>query len=403
MRVLVTDGNNRAALAITRSLGRAGHEVIVGEKQAPSLAQTSRYCSGRAAYPDPVTESDRFIEELARTVTVQGIDVLLPVSDITTFLVTRNRDRFPASCAIPFADADTVERAADKVGLVLRAQQLGVAVPRSLVLHAGEAVDDTDIAFPVVIKPRQSRIRTDRGWVSTGVTYARDREQLRRDLASRAAHEFPVLLQERVIGPGVGVFAYYQHGKAVAFFSHRRLRERPPWGGVSVLSESVPLCPLAREYATALLDDLGWHGVAMVEFKRDVRDGVPKLMEINGRFWGSLQLAIDAGVDFPRMLVERVEQPGRQQLPYQVGVKSRWIWGDVDSLLLTLRGGSAAPDRGNAPRLRAILDFAKVWAPGLRYDNPKIDDALPWLFETYRWFRQTAHDAAPAPHAGHAR
>jgi predicted ATP-grasp superfamily ATP-dependent carboligase/CelD/BcsL family acetyltransferase involved in cellulose biosynthesis len=389
MRVLVTDGDSRAALAVTRSLGRAGHEVFVGEKQTPSLAQMSRYCAGRFRYPDPVTASDAFVAALARFASERRVDVLMPVTDITTLLVTGHRDRFPESCAIPFAPAAVIERAANKVDIVETAQRLGVAVPKSVVVADAHSVPESGVEFPVVIKPRQSRVRTPREWRSTGVSYAADHEQLRGDLASRGAHEFPVMLQERIVGPGVGVFACYHHGKPVALFSHRRLRERPPWGGVSVFSESVELCPVARDYAIRLLDDLGWHGVAMVEFKRDVRDNVPKLMEINGRFWGSLQLAVDAGVDFPALLLESANGGHFDpQPPYKVGVRSRWLWGDVDSLLVTLFGAGMAPPDHRPSRVGAVLDFLTFWGRDLHYENPRASDLRPWVYETYGWLQR---------------
>jgi predicted ATP-grasp superfamily ATP-dependent carboligase len=394
MRVLVTDGENRAALAITRSLGRAGHQILVGEKHAPSLAQTSKYCAVRVVYPDPVSASDAFIDALAGIVRDRRIDVLVPVADITTLLITSHRDRFADSCAIPFAPADVVRRAADKVDVVQTAVRLGVPVPRSVVVHNPGEVPEVDFEFPLVIKPARSRVRTPGGWISTSVSYAASREELIRDVTARPAHEFPVMLQERIVGPGTGVFACYHDGRAVALFSHLRLRERPPWGGVGVLSESAALNPLARDYATRLLDDLGWHGVAMVEFKQDVRDDVPKLMEINGRFWGSLQLAIDAGVDFPALLLQGV-RPGRfePQPPYRIGVRNRWLWGDVDALLVTLFGGSGAPNLPQCPRWPAVLEFMKFWGRDLHYENPKWQDLKPWLFETYRWFTRGAQDA----------
>ncbi|MGH9347832.1 MAG: ATP-grasp domain-containing protein, partial [Vicinamibacterales bacterium] len=394
MRVFVTDGENRAALAVTRSLGRAGHDVVVGEKHSPSLAQTSRYCAARSVYPDPVSSSGEFIEYLAAVVRDQSIDVLLPVADITTFLITRHRDRF-RPCAVPFADADIVERAANKVDLVQTAMRLGVPVPCTVVVGDPARIPGHDLGFPLVIKPRQSKVRTAAGWVSSNVSYAADAEELARDVASRPPHHFPVMLQERIVGPGVGVFACYHAGRPVALFGHRRIRERPPWGGVSVLSESVALCPLARDYATALLDEIRWHGVAMVEFKRDVRDGVPKLMEINGRLWGSLQLAIDAGVDFPGLLVQSVP-PGRfePQAPYRVGVRNRWFWGDVDSLLLSLFGNGAPPGRTDAGPASALLNFMDFWGRDLHYDNPKWHDMRPWFFETYRRFETVARSLA---------
>ena len=182
-----------------------------------------------------------------------------------------------------------------------------------------------------------------------------------------------MLLQERIVGPGIGVFACYRQGRPVALFSHRRLREQPPWGGVSVLCESAPLDPVARDFAIRLLDEIGWQGVAMVEFKQDLRDGLPKLMEINGRFWGSLQLAIDAGVDFPALLLKASAASGDGSASYRLGVRSRWLWGDIDSLLLVLVGKAKA--MGVDPsRLDALKAFVTFWGRDLHYENPRWDD-----------------------------
>jgi CelD/BcsL family acetyltransferase involved in cellulose biosynthesis/predicted ATP-grasp superfamily ATP-dependent carboligase len=394
VRVLVLDGHNRAALAIVRSLGRTGHEVLVADLQRPSLAHWSRYCSAAITYPDPIVESDAFIDNLAAVTRDRQIQVILPVSDVTTFLVTRHRDRFDGSCIVPFAAAELIARAADKVDIVQTAERIGVPVPRSIVVRNSGEVPVADLQFPLVIKPWRSRIMTADGWRSTSVSYASSRDGLMRDVESRAAYEFPVMLQERIVGPGTGVFALYHNGRAVTLFSHRRIRERPPWGGVSVLAESVEMCPMARAHATRLLDEIGWHGVAMVEFKRDHRDNVPKLIEINGRFWGSLQLAIDAGVDFPALLMHGLEKGTfGPQPPYRVGVRTRWFWGDVDSLMLTLFGGHRWPDLARTAPLRALWDFGKLAGPTLYYDNPKPDDPWPWVIETWGWLRRAARES----------
>jgi CelD/BcsL family acetyltransferase involved in cellulose biosynthesis/predicted ATP-grasp superfamily ATP-dependent carboligase len=407
MKVLVTDGDNRAALAVTRSLGRAGHEVIVGERRAPSLAGVSRYCASPVVYPDPIERSEEFVDTVAALVSDHRIEAILPVADISTFLVTANAARFGPNCAVPFATAAAVARAADKVDVMQIASRLGVPVPATIVVCDPSRVPETDWPYPVVIKPRQSRIRTATGWVSTSVSYAGSRDELLRDLAARPRHEFPVMLQERINGAGMGVFACYDEGHPVALFSHRRVRERPPWGGVSVLSESVALDPQAKKYATQLLDELEWQGVAMVEFKIDERDGQPKLMEINGRFWGSLQLAIDAGVDFPALLVRTLTQKPIGPPPtYRAGVRSRWLWGDIDALLLTLFAGSRAAAWWQPHRISALLEFMKLAGPRLHYDNPKLDDFRPWLLETRRRLQEVGpavlnvSDAAVATHPG---
>jgi predicted ATP-grasp superfamily ATP-dependent carboligase/CelD/BcsL family acetyltransferase involved in cellulose biosynthesis len=387
MKVLVTDGDNRAALAVTRSLGRAGHEVIVAAQHTSSLAQASRYCTRSVAYPDPMTKPDDFVDATVDLVRTARVDCVMPIADLTTFLVTAHRDRFEPECAVPFADTAIIERVANKVDLVQTADRLGVPVPRSVVVTAPDQIPKHDIEFPMVVKPWRSRVKTAGRWASTSVSHATDAEALRRDLEARAPYDFPVMLQERIEGPGLGVFACYHDGRPVAFFSHRRLRERPPWGGVSVLSESIELSVRAREYSTKLLDAMGWQGVGMVEFKVDRRDGEPKLMEINGRFWGSLQLAIDSGVNFPAILLQTIGSGHVEtQTAYQVGVQNRWLWGDLDSLLQMLRKWQGPPDLRSS-RLGAAWQFLKFFGPHLYYDNPKWDDPWPFAVETGQRFR----------------
>jgi hypothetical protein len=138
-----------------------------------------------------------------------------------------------------------------------------------------------------------------------------------------------------------------------------------------------------------LLSHLGWRGVAMVEFKRDDRDGSLRLMEINGRFWGSLQLAIDAGVDFPAMLVDTAGATRPAPVTsYRIGVRSRWFWGDVDSLLTVLLRSRASlnlpPDHPG--RWQTLWRFLKPGGREQRDEILRLNDPRPWFLETRRWF-----------------
>ena len=394
MNVLVTDGDNRAALAITRSLGRKGHRVIVGEKSRPSLASVSRYSSGGWVYPDPLKCPDDFLDDLVRAVKEKKIEVLLPVTEITTGLVTENARSFEGLCRLPFPDGNAFRTASNKLEIVRLAESIGVPVPETRILmeKSADAGTVAGLSYPVVVKPHRSRVLTKNGWQGTGVSYACDPEELADLLGKKDAWEFPVLLQERITGPGIGVFACYQNGRMVSLFGHRRIREKPPSGGVSVLRESVPVSPQARIFTGKLLDHLKWHGVAMVEFKIDERDGVPKLMEINGRFWGSLQLAIDAGVDFPDILMGIAEGKAVEPIfVYKEGVKTRWFWGDVDSLLMLLfnKRTSLHLPEGHPGRIRAVLEFLRFFGKDLRYEVESLSDIRPALLESSRWFHGT--------------
>jgi predicted ATP-grasp superfamily ATP-dependent carboligase len=110
------------------------------------------------------------------------------------------------------------------------------------------------------------------------------------------------MLQQRIVGPGFGVFVTYHDGRLCRIMAHRRIREFPATGGESSCCE-VADEPILVDQSRRLMDALTWHGVAMVEFKKHDADGRYYLMEINPKFWGSLDLALAAGADFPGDLV----------------------------------------------------------------------------------------------------
>ena len=403
LTAFVTDGDQRPALAITRSLGRRGIAVIVGAEQSTSLASASKYCVRHVAYPSPRQHPEAFDRFLFDLVERDRIDVIVPVGDITTHQVAKLRSallgRHTATTAPPFDAFDVV---ANKWTLVKRAAACGVAVPRTKYLedrHALPSLLDR-IEYPAVIKPVRSRIRTGAGWLAATVRYARDEAELRalyRDVDYLAEH--PSMIQERIVGPGAGVFVLCDRGRLLAAFAHRRLREKPPSGGVSVLSESIALDPELIDQAMRLLRPLAWHGVAMIEFKQDRRTGRAYLMEINGRFWGSLHLAIQAGIDFPYLACQlAVGQTVDAPRHYTVGVKSRWLLGDLDHLIMRMfhRDNDQHLPDGVPSRPRALFDFLQLAGAGLRYDVFSRDDLRPFIYEARQYTRDLSGSAMQA-------
>jgi predicted ATP-grasp superfamily ATP-dependent carboligase len=193
------------------------------------------------------------------------------------------------------------------------------------------------------------------------------------------------MLQEKIVGTGQGIFAVYEHGSPIAFFAHERLREKPPQGGVSVLCESCAPNHQMQQYAEQLLTALNWHGSAMVEFKV-AEDGTPYLMEINGRLWGSLQLAIRAGFDVPNMLVDlALGNPVTQPQEIRTGLRNRWLLGDLDHLLLQIRGKGTA--HSLLSKLRSLLAFLNFLDPRTRLEVFRWSDPKPFLHELHLWLK----------------
>lgn len=391
-RILVTDGTQRSALAVVRSLGRAGHAVFVCSARTPSIAGESRHTVAQATVADPLHAPEQFVSDVQSRIEQWRIDMLIPITEASLLALLPEREQLGVT--IPFPDASVFRAAADKGALLAAAPLAGIAVPRQLVIHAAgdmRGIDPSLLDYPVVLKPSRSVGEHDGHRVAMGVQHAADASELRRAVAEMSHAAFPLLVQQRIVGAGAGIFLLIWDGKLLASFAHRRLREKPPSGGVSVYSESVVAEPDLVERSRLLLEQLGWNGVAMVEYKRETRTGIPYLMEVNGRFWGSLQLAIDAGVDFPALLVAAASGEAVPPVTsYREGVRSRWWWGDFDHLLARWRGSAKSlalpPDAPS--RLRATFDFLSFWHSHDRSDVFRIGDARPFLRETIEWFHR---------------
>lgn len=388
--VLVLDANQRSALSVTRSLGLQGIKVICADVHLNTLAGASKFCMHRENYPDP-TNTGQFIIALNYIIKKYCVEVIYPVAEITVYTLLENVDEI--CCAVlPFPDIKTVKRVSDKGALVKLCQEMDLRVPQSDLYQNQQdfLTCQKSYRFPVVLKPTLSRIKSQsaalskESWINTAVTYANSNEELLALINSKKYfRDYPFLLQEYIAGYGSGVFLLYDKGAYVAHFAHKRLREKPPTGGVSVLCESIEPDPEQLAVSKKLLDEVGWHGVAMVEFKVD-RQGKPYVIEVNPRFWGSLQLAVDAGVDFPAMLHEvTTNRKLRYPLNYKIGQRLRWLLGDVDRLYIIWKGH----EYGLFYKIKSTISFLIPLMPSARYEVNRLGDMKPFWFEIRAYFR----------------
>ena len=409
-RILVTDGEQRSALALVRSLGRAGNTVFVCSASGRSLAGASRYAHGEVRVTDPLRDSERFAQDVMELIDRWKIGVLIPVSEAALLALLPARARM-GDVVLPFPDEATFRRICDKAELLSVAPRVGIAIPEQVRVETAadaRSLDPAAIRYPVVLKPSRSvgeggsrGVRGGSGESAGNAAAARTKLTVRHaanaaelesalaELAEAGDAAFPLLIQQRIVGPGIGIFLLLWEGRTLATFAHRRIREKPPSGGVSVYRESVAADPALVARSRALLEYFGWYGVAMVEYKVDGRTGTPYLMEVNGRFWGSLQLAVDAGVDFPELLLSAATgEPTEPVNTYTAGVRSRWWWGDVDHLIARLRRSRAAlslpPEVPG--RWRALRDFFTIHFGRDREEILRLDDPRPFLRESVQWF-----------------
>lgn len=379
--MLVPDGHTRSALAVTRSLGRAGYRVLVAAARPHSLAGASRHASARAVLPDPLTTPRQFAQGVRRLVREHAIQVVFPTTEEAVLALLPERESLGA--ALPLPSAARFLDVNDKAALLQRAAELGLAVPAQHVLADASAPLPDDLRFPLVAKPSRSTPLGEAARQKFSARRVTSRAALETLLRDAPREAFPLLLQQAIVGSGIGVFFLVWDGVVVARFAHRRLREKPPSGGVSVLCESTVVEPALESAALRLLGADAWQGVAMVEFKQDDATATPYLMEINARVWGSLQLAIDAGADFPRLLVEcALGHPPAAPVAGRPGHRLRWWFGDLDHLLIRLTS-----ERGLRPSLQAITAFL-TGGRSARNEVLRADDWRPALREAIDWIRR---------------
>lgn len=357
--------------------------MLVGDNTPRSLAGSSRYCTETFVYPSPISDPAGFIRVIKQVVKGRGIQIVLPMTDLSAHLILKHRSELPPA-RLPFPSLDCFEAVTDKWRLHGLARQLGIPTPDTHCIRNREELQALMpyLPFPIVLKPCHAMATSNGRRETAAVRYASCAGDLEMILSSDSSlPKYPVLIQERIPGQAFGIFTLYERGRPLTFFAHKRLREKPPSGGVSVVSETVSVDPHMRLLTQGLLDSLAWHGVAMAEFKV-TPEGTPYLLEVNARFWGSLQLAVDAGVDFPWLLYQLARGgPIDSVAGYQVGIRNRWLLGDLDSLYIGLKGGEALRQK-----LRRVFAFLNSGHARTRYEVNRWEDMAPFYLELRQYF-----------------
>ena len=330
-RVLVTNFSYKNALAAVRSLGRAGADVVVGGRDPRRrVAAVSKYCSGWRIYTPPSVSIDKFIEDIKEIAVQEEIDIIMPIGVDTTIPLSFHKEDLEPYAQIPVADYDVLELAHDKLKSIEIAKRVGVPVPETVSLRDGGI--DYSGPFPVVVKARK-------GAAGTGTRYATSKEEIERALLEFRGKSSNVILdfespmiQEYIPGEIRDVCVLFNQGEPRAAMAQRRVVMFPPGGGVGIVNETIE-DPELIETALRLLEAMGWHGVAQVEFKMD-REGTPRLMEVNSKFWGTLELSIASGVDFPRLLYKIAEDGDVEPcFRYEKGLQIWWTSAHFPQLL----------------------------------------------------------------------
>ena len=315
MSAIILDGELKSALACVRSLGKKGISLSVGAPRSTAMSIHSKYTTVSFLYPSPYVDQKGFVAAVKEEAMRLGDKpVIFALSDSTYLSLYAFREELSIHAALVFPTDDSVEIAFDKASTNSLAQVSGIPtisthtpLRREEVIEVGERLH-----YPAVLKPRRSVSWREGKGVFGSVSFIQSKEELiqkfflLRDMSGEAP-----LIQDLMLGEEYGVEMLVREGVPYALVSHQRLRSLSPTGGASVLKKTLgagTLKEILEAQAVLLASKLSWSGPLMVEFKVDHDSQKPYLMEINGRFWGSLPLSIASGVDMPSLYYDAVTQ-----------------------------------------------------------------------------------------------
>jgi predicted ATP-grasp superfamily ATP-dependent carboligase len=325
MKAVIPRGEHNLSLAAVRSLGKKNINTTVVSQYKNTLSFQSKYCHNKIVadkYPD-------FFQTLSED------NLILPTDEYIMIELAKNQSHY--KCSLAFPEYSILEFALNKKMLLDRAKELNIPCPKTIFVQDICVCRDLldQITFPAVIKPV-------RGAGGDGISFIDSGTQLE-EIVEKSIQQFgPLLIQEKIP---------YRERYSVAILMNKdhdmrsccvlkALRTYPVNTGPATFVESVNRPDLVN-LGNALLQSINFYGVAEIEFVIDQRDNTPKLMEINPRLWGSLQGAINAGVDFPFLLYTLFRDGDiDQNLNYRKGVRTRNAIGNDHRRLGKIIGGN---------------------------------------------------------------
>ncbi|MDY7092258.1 MAG: ATP-grasp domain-containing protein [Acidobacteriota bacterium] len=392
--VLLLGRASQILLTVARSLGRRRLAVEVATAHPEEPLLRSRYVAAVHTLPPYRYQPDRWLEELLELIRRGAYRLLLPMDEPSLYAVRTHRRELEDQLPLAMLDDETFEIVFDKARTHQLAASLGVPVPRQTLLRTledGRRGIRGEEAFtpPFVLKPLAS-------YGGPAVSRRRDVRKvydnedlepaLEEMLEKGPEPQEPVLLQENVRGTGYGVEVLAADGEILLSFAHRRIHE-PIHGGGSSYRKSIDAPEELAEASRKILRALRYTGVAMIEFKVDedaasASRGRWVLLEINGRFWGSLPLPQAAGADFPYSLYRLlVHGEGPETSDYRRGLYCRNLAGDAKWLLANLRADRSDPLLATRPLPAVAAEIRHLLLLRERWDTFSLDDPRPAVAE----------------------
>lgn len=368
-RLLVTeDAPAYAVLAAVRALRGAGYAPWIAVTGRDAYSWRSRARAGVVEVPDPARDRDGYVAALARAAEQLAVTAVMPGTEVGLVALADARDAFPPQTALGTMDPETVRRATDKVELGRLAAEAGLAAPATTPTTRAELESDPSFPLPAVVKAPRTRTPTQEGgFVASPVRHVTSRAQLLDAVA--AVPGGVALVQPALEGELTAVCGVSWRGEVVAATHQVSRRIFPPGCGISAFAQTVPPDAALEAGVARLIAALGWSGIFQAQFIRSQQTSY--LIDLNPRMYGSLALAVAAGVNLPAIWADLLLDCPPLLGPYRVGARFRSEERDLALLGAAILGGDwrtaldvLRPHRGTTHAVFSARDPLPVVALG---------------------------------------
>ena len=333
MRVLVTNAEDWISLEICRSLRRQGIVVGLASHDHRAMSFSSRYAKKKHVYTAPSLDENMFIEDLVSVLKNENYDHIIPTNDTTLMALSSRRTELEPYVNVPLASHQAIEACDDKSKTIMLAEKKGLPCPKTRFIDGADDLEDAaeTIGFPLVIKPH-------RGQGGNGIAFVSSKDELSDSYSVAVKNYGPAMIQEYIQGEKYLLAALLNEKHEPRRASvHKVIRNI---GGLTIYGETASQQSIV-EHGLKLLSAAGLYGMAEADYILDKKDGLPKLMEINPRFFGSLAIHTAAGIDYPYLLCRMLMEGDIQtDMNYKTGIRSRHLLKDTAHLITSLSGRS---------------------------------------------------------------
>lgn len=302
--ILVPEAHTRAGIAVIRSLGREGYNVIAVSYKKDALGLKSSYAS--QSILQPLYSESGYLTWLRNVIQEYDVAMIVPSSNIVLAI----REYFAE-----FAHLLPLDRNAEKIfscflkSHVFRCFQQFES--EGLLKNHPETrlVDDLhefkltnapeDQGQGYFLKGELNRLESKQQSDQGALLHVVSRSELEPAVATLAADWEIVLVQSACTGYQVGVSVLMHNGQALVVNCIRDCYQEPHSNGTMSLRKTDWHEEIVQD-AICRLRALGWQGCAMVEYRAESKGGAFWFIEINFRFWQYLHLDLYSGVNFPK-------------------------------------------------------------------------------------------------------